>query len=162
VQCAECNQHPAFSQQASKLPYLPMKLPMNVDFYVGLETFSTNSIATFIAIESPSKPLVKAPTFTIEPESAPSFTQRSAIQENNFWTLENMKGFIMENVHTIGEYYDVLFFYIVVFQIIAYYQEHGSLPQNFKELNAGGILQEIRLNRSVLSNITEVEESFIL
>lgn len=120
-------------------PTYPMKLPMNVDFYVGLETFSTNSIATFIAIESPSKPLVKAPTFTIEPESAPSFTQRSAIQQNNFWTLENMKGFIMENVHTIGEYYDVLFFYIVVFQIIAYYQEHGSLPQNFKELNSGGI-----------------------
>ncbi|KMQ64793.1 hypothetical protein ACM46_11220 [Chryseobacterium angstadtii] len=120
-------------------PTYPMKLPMNVDFYVGLETFCSNSIATFIAIESPSNPLVKAPKYETEPELASFRAKTAAVQENNFWTLENMKGFIMENVHTIGEYYDVLFFYITVFQIIAYYQEHGSLPQNFKELNRGGI-----------------------
>jgi hypothetical protein len=120
-------------------PTYPMKLPMNVDFYVGLETFSSNSIATFIAIESPSKPLVKAPKYHLETESSAVLSQRMAVQETNFWTLENMKSFIMENVHTIGEYYDVLFFYIVVFQIIAYYKEHGSLPKNFEELNTGGI-----------------------
>lgn len=120
-------------------PTYPMKLPMNVDFYVGLETFSPNSIATFIAIESPSKPVVKAPSYKDQTEPSVSFTQRAAIQENNFWTLKHMKGFIMENVHTIGEYYDILFFYIVVFQIIAYYQKYGKLPQNFKDLNTGGI-----------------------
>ncbi len=139
-----CNVLNAISIQPSvnkpqNYPTYPMKLPMNVDFYVGLETFSTNSVATFIAIESPSKPLVKAPKYDYETELSVSFTQRAAIQENNFWTLENMKGFIMENVHTIGEYYDVLFFYIVVFQIIAYYKKHGKLPQNFEELNTGGI-----------------------
>ncbi|MCA6065916.1 ferritin-like protein [Chryseobacterium sp. RG1] len=120
-------------------PSYPMKLPMNVDFYVGLETFSTNSITTFIAIESPSSPLVKAPKYHEEFEPTVSFAKSAAVQENNHWTLENMKGFIMENVHTIGEYYDVLFFYITVFQIIAYYKEHGTFPQNFKELNTGGI-----------------------
>lgn len=121
-------------------PTYPMKLPMNVDFFVGLETFSPNSIATFIAIESPSSPLVKAPKYNNETLPKASFTQRAAmVQDNNFWTLDNMKGFIMENVHTIGEYYDVLFFYITVFQIIAYYKEHGSLPQNFTDLDQGGI-----------------------
>ncbi len=120
-------------------PTYPMKLPMNVDFYVGLETFSSNSIATFIAIESPSQPLVKAPTYDYETETSALYSQRAAVQENNFWTLENMKAFIMENVHTIGEYYDVLFFYIVIFQIIAYYKEHEKLPTNFEELNSGGI-----------------------
>ncbi|MDW9378808.1 ferritin-like protein [Chryseobacterium sp. JV558] len=120
-------------------PTYPMKLPMNVDFYIGLETFSSNSIATFIAIESPSKPLVKAPKYDHETDTFESYSQRVAVQENNFWTLENMKGFIMENVYTIGEYYDVLFFYIVVFQITAYYKNHGSLPKNFEELNKGGI-----------------------
>ncbi|MEY8760658.1 ferritin-like domain-containing protein [Chryseobacterium tongliaoense] len=138
-----CNVMNAVSIQPSvnrpqNYPTYPMKLPMNVDFYVGLETFSTNSIATFIAIESPSNPLVKAPKYDYETETG-TLSSKSALQENNFWTLENMKGFIMENVHTIGEYYDVLFFYIVVFQIIAYYKEHGSLPQSFEELNTGGI-----------------------
>lgn len=118
-------------------PTYPMKLPMNVDFFVGLETFSTNSIATFIAIESPSSALVKAPKYDHIEENQ-SFL-KSAAQENNQWTLENMKAFIMENVHTIGEYYDVLFFYIVVFQIIAYYKANGKLPQTFEELNTGGI-----------------------
>lgn len=122
-------------------PTYPMKLPMNVDFYVGLETFSTNSIATFIAIESPSSPLVKAPKHDHDTESAAQFAKAAAAKENNYWTLDNMKGFIMENVHTIGEYYDVLFFYIVVFQIIAYYKEHGSLPQHFEALNIGGIFK---------------------
>lgn len=139
-----CNVLNAISIQPSvnkpqNYPTYPMKLPMNVDFYVGLETFSTNSIATFIAIESPSSPLVKAPVFDHEVQPKALFTQRAAIQENNFWTLENMKGFIMENVHTIGEYYDVLFFYITIFQIIAYYNEHKKLPQSFQELNTGGI-----------------------
>ncbi|MGH1517570.1 ferritin-like domain-containing protein [Chryseobacterium sp. JK1] len=121
-------------------PTYPMKLPMNVDFFVGLETFSPNSIATFIAIESPSSPLVKAPKYIPAALPKTSLTQRGAfVQENNFWTLENMKGFIMENVHTIGEYYDVLFFYITFFQIIAYYQKNGSLPHSFKDLDQGGI-----------------------
>lgn len=120
-------------------PTYPMKLPMNVDFYVGLETFSSNSIATFIAIESPGQPLVKAPKYDHKKDLSALYTQRAAVQENNLWTLENMKGFIMENVHTIGEYYDVLFFYIVIFQIIAYYKEHGSFPKTFEELNTGGI-----------------------
>lgn len=120
-------------------PSYPMKLPMNVDFYVGLETFSTNSIATFIAIESPSSHLVKAPKSDKVGVPKALVSKSAAVQETSFWTLENMKGFIMENVHTIGEYYDVLFFYITVFQIIAYYKEHGSLPQNFEELNTGGI-----------------------
>jgi len=119
-------------------PTYPMKLPMNVDFFVGLETFSTNSIATFIAIESPSSPLVKAPVYDHIEENQ-SLLKSASVEENNFWTLENMKGFIMENVHTIGEYYDVLFFYIVVFQIIAYYKANGKLPQTFEELNTGGI-----------------------
>lgn len=139
-----CNVMNAVSIQPSvnrpqNYPTYPMKLPMNVDFYVGLEKFSTNSIATFIAIESPSNPLVKAPKYDHDAESASLLSKKVSLQENNFWTLEHMKGFIMENVHTIGEYYDVLFFYITVFQIIAYYQEHGSLPQNFEELNTGGI-----------------------
>lgn len=120
-------------------PVYPMKLPMNVDFYIGLETFSTNSIATFIAIESPSGPLVKAPKYDHEVGSATLFAKSAAVQEDSFWTLENIKGLIMENVHTIGEYYDMLFFYIVVFQITAYYKEHGTLPQRFEELNTGGI-----------------------
>ncbi len=119
-------------------PSYPMKLPMNVDFFVGLEAFSSNSISTFIAIESPSNPLVKAPKYTPEIETS-TLLSRSTLQENNFWTLENMKDFMMQNVHTIGEYYDVLFFYIVVFQIIAYYKENGTLPQNFEELNKDGI-----------------------
>ncbi|MCS3869584.1 hypothetical protein J3D55_002500 [Chryseobacterium ginsenosidimutans] len=138
-----CNVMNAVSIQPSvnrpqNYPSYPMKLPMNVDFFVGLETFSSNSIATFIAIESPSSPLVKAPKYDHEITSS-GLLSKSAVQENNFWTLENMKDFMMQNVHTIGEYYDVLFFYIVVFQIIAYYKEHGTLPQNFKELNTGGI-----------------------
>lgn len=119
-------------------PVYPMKLPMNVDFFVGLETFSSNSIATFIAIESPSNPLVKAPEYHPEAEAA-GLKSRNAVQEDNFWTLENMKDFIMTNVHTIGEYYDVLFFYIVVLQITAYYERYGRLPQSFEELNTGGI-----------------------
>ncbi|SHL96669.1 Ferritin-like [Chryseobacterium carnipullorum] len=127
--------------QEQNYPVYPMKLPMNVDFYVGLEKFSTNSIATFIAIESPSNPLVKAPTYD-EPVEVNTFSAKSfSLEENNFWTLENMKGFIMENVHTIGEYYDVLFFYITFFQIMAYYNEHGKLPQSFEELNTGGIFK---------------------
>lgn len=116
-------------------PTYPMKLPMDVDFYVGLETFSTNSIATFIAIESPSNPLVKAPKYDYDTESTALFVESTEKQENNFWTHENINGFIMENVHTIGEYYDVLFFYIVVFQIITYYKENGRPPKNFEELN---------------------------
>ncbi|MBV8324896.1 ferritin-like protein [Chryseobacterium sp.] len=120
-------------------PTYPMKLPMNVDFYVGLETFSPNSIATFIAIESPTNPLVKAPKPGLMKVPQALVAKSVAVEENNFWTLENMKGFIMDNVHTIGEYYDVVFFYISVFQIAAYYKEHKVLPQNFEELNTGGI-----------------------
>jgi hypothetical protein len=138
-----CNVMNAVSIQPSvnrpqNYPTYPMKLPMNVDFFVGLETFSTNSIATFIAIESPGNPLVKAPKYDHIEKNLSLFKQ-SAVEEENFWTLENMKAFIMENVHTIGEYYDVLFFYIVVFQIIAYYKTNGKLPQTFEELNTGGI-----------------------
>lgn len=138
-----CNVMNAVSIQPSvnrpqNYPTYPMKLPMNVDFFVGLETFSSNSIATFIAIESPSNPLVKAPEYNPEIETA-GLMSRNTVQENNFWTLENMKDFIMKNVHTIGEYYDVLFFYIVIFQIIAYYEEYGRVPQSFEELNTGGI-----------------------
>ncbi|WP_312344456.1 ferritin-like domain-containing protein [Chryseobacterium binzhouense] len=138
-----CNVMNAVSIQPSvnrpeNYPTYPMKLPMNVDFYVGLETFSSNSIATFIAIESPSNPLVKAPKYDYDAEPN-ALLSKSAIQENNLWTLENMKDFMMQNVHTIGEYYDVLFFYIVVFQIIAYYKANGKLPQTFEELNKGGI-----------------------
>lgn len=138
-----CNVMNAVSIQPSvnrpqNYPNYPMKLPMNVDFYVGLETFSSNSIATFIAIESPSNPLVKAPKYDYDAQPEAMFS-KSAVQEDNFWTLENMKDFIMKNVHTIGEYYDVVFFYIVVFQIIAYYKANGRLPQTFEELNKGGI-----------------------
>ncbi|MEF9477942.1 ferritin-like protein [Chryseobacterium sp. 1B4] len=125
--------------QKENYPTYPMKLPMNVDFYVGLETFSSNSIATFIAIESPSASVVKAPEYDYETKTSELYSQRAAVQENHLWTLENMKGFIIENVHTIGEYYDVLFFYIVVFQIIAYYKTHGTLPKNFEDLDKGGI-----------------------
>ncbi|MGI9652016.1 ferritin-like domain-containing protein [Chryseobacterium sp. RLHN22] len=124
--------------QPQNYPTYPMKLPMNVDFFVGLETFSINSIATFIAIESPTNPLVKAPIFKHLSDSS-ILLSRKTLRENNFWTLENMKNFMMQNAHTIGEYYDVVFFYITVFQIIAYYKEHGTLPQNFVELNKGGI-----------------------
>lgn len=116
-------------------PVYPMKLPMNVDFYVGLEAFSTNSLATFIAIESPSTPLIKAPKYN---KGAESLAKTAAIQES-LWTLDNMKSFIMDNVHTIGEYYDMVFFYMVVFQIFAHYKEYGVPPQNFDELNTGGI-----------------------
>ncbi|RZJ38472.1 MAG: hypothetical protein EOO18_03275 [Chryseobacterium sp.] len=138
-----CNVMNAVSIQPSvnrpqNYPTYPMKLPMNVDFFVGLETFSTNSIATFIAIESPSNPLVKAPKYD-HIEESPALLSRSMTEENNFWNLENMNDFIMKNVHTIGEYYDVLFFYIVVFQIAAYYKANGRLPQTFEELNTGGI-----------------------
>lgn len=138
-----CNVMNAVSIQPSvnrpqNYPTYPMKLPMNVDFFVGLETFSSNSIATFIAIESPSNPLVQAPKYDHQVETS-ALLSKSAVQENNFWTLENMKDFMMKNVQTIGEYYDVLFFYIVVFQIIAYYKANGKLPQTFEELNTGGI-----------------------
>lgn len=138
-----CNVMNAVSIQPSvnrpqNYPNYPMKLPLNVDFYVGLETFSSNSIATFIAIESPSNPLVKAPKYDYEAQPE-AMLSRGGVQENNLWTLENMKDFIMKNVHTIGEYYDVVFFYIVVFQIIAYYKANGKLPQTFEELNKGGI-----------------------
>jgi hypothetical protein len=138
-----CNVMNAVSIQPSvnrpqNYPNYPMKLPLNVDFYVGLETFSSNSIATFIAIESPSNPLVKAPKYDYDAQPE-AILSRGAVQENNLWTLENMKDFIMKNVHTIGEYYDVVFFYIVVFQIIAYYKANGKLPQTFEELNKGGI-----------------------
>ncbi|WP_332452580.1 ferritin-like protein [Chryseobacterium aquaticum] len=138
-----CNVMNAVSIQPSvnrpqNYPNYPMKLPLNVDFYVGLETFSSNSIATFIAIESPSNPLVKAPKYDYDAQPE-AMLSRGAVQENNLWTSENMKDFIMKNVHTIGEYYDVVFFYIVVFQIIAYYKANGKLPQTFEELNKGGI-----------------------
>ncbi|MCY1661613.1 ferritin-like domain-containing protein [Chryseobacterium sp. SL1] len=138
-----CNVMNAVSIQPSvnrpqNYPNYPMKLPLNVDFYVGLETFSSNSIATFIAIESPSNPLVKAPKYDYDAQPE-AMLSRGTVQENNLWTLENMKDFIMKNVHTIGEYYDVVFFYIVVFQIIAYYKANGRLPQTFEELNKGGI-----------------------
>jgi len=124
--------------QKQNYPTYPMKLPMNVDFFVGLEKFSTNSIATFIAIESPSNPMVKAPEFHLELENA-VMQSRKMIQENNFWNLDDMKDFMMKNVHTIGEYYDLVFFYIVIFQIIEYYKVNGTLPQTFEELNKGGI-----------------------
>jgi len=137
-----CNVMNAISIQPSvnkpqNYPNYPMKLPMNVDFFVGLETFSANSMATFIAIESPTNPLIKAPKYD-NIEEDPSLL-KGAGQKKNFWTLENMKDFMMTDVHTIGEYYDVLFFYIVVFQIIAYYKVNGKLPQTFDELNTGGI-----------------------
>lgn len=139
-----CNVMNAVSIQPSvnkpqNYPSYPMKLPMNVDFYVGLETFSTDSIATFIAIESPSSALVKAPKYSPDGGNSASMVQRTAAMEDSLWTLGNMNDFMMKNVHTIGEYYDMLFFYIVVFQIIAYYKEHGALPQNFSDLNKGGI-----------------------
>jgi len=82
--------------------------------------------------------LVKAPKYDYDAQPE-AMLSRGAVQENNLWTLENMKDFIMKNVHTIGEYYDVVFFYIVVFQIIAYYKANGKLPQTFEELNKGGI-----------------------
>lgn len=70
-------------------PTYPMKLPMNVDFYVGLETFSTNSIATFIAIESPSSPLIKAPKYS-EPDIEANQLFKSALtEENKFWPLSS-------------------------------------------------------------------------
>jgi hypothetical protein len=124
--------------QPENYPTYPMKLPMNVDFFVGLEKFSTNSIATFIAIESPTNPLVKAPEFHAVVEQSARFAREIA-QENNFWNLDDMKDFVMKNVHTIGEYYDVVFFYMVIFQIIAFYNEHGTFPQSFEDLNTGGI-----------------------
>ncbi len=119
-------------------PSYPMKLPLNVDFFVGLETFSSNSIATFIAIESPSTPLVKAPVSHVGTEKMVAFS-RGLPEQQNFWDVANLKNFLEHNVNTIGEFYDVLFFFIVVFQALTFYKANGRLPQTFEELNEGGI-----------------------
>lgn len=138
-----CNVMNAVSIQPSvnrpqNYPSYPMKLPLNVDFFVGLEKFSSNSIATFIAIESPSSPMVKAPVSDHGSEKMALFS-RGLPEENNFWDIENLKDFLKTNVNTIGEFYDVLFFFIVVFQVLAFYKANGRFPQSFEELNKGGI-----------------------
>lgn len=119
-------------------PVYPMKLPLNVDFYVGLEKFSTNSIATFIAIESPSSPMVKAPVFDHITEKS-MLKAGKATPPEDLWGFANLKKFLEENVNTIGEFYDVLFFFIVVFQALAFYKANGRFPSSFEELNKGGI-----------------------
>ncbi|MNV31018.1 Ferritin-like protein [compost metagenome] len=138
-----CNVMNAVSIQPSvnrpqNYPSYPMKLPLNVDFFVSLEKFSSNSIATFIAIESPSSPTVKAPVTDHGTEKVALFS-RGLPEENNFWNVESLKDFLQKNVDTIGEFYDVLFFFIVVFQVLAFYKANGRLPQSFEELNKGGI-----------------------
>lgn len=121
-------------------PSYPMKLPLNVDFFVGLEKFSSNSIATFVAIESPSSPTVKAPVFPEPtPESAGLLKRKTVQEADGLWTSENLNEFLTENVSTIGEFYDVLFFFLVIFQCIEYYREHGKLPTSFEEINTGGL-----------------------
>ncbi|NVK63788.1 MAG: ferritin-like protein [Flavobacteriales bacterium] len=121
-------------------PTYPMKLPLNVDFYVGLEKFSSNSIATFIAIESPSSQTVKAPEFP-EPEmESTALLKRKTVQESDgLWTSNNLNEFLTKNVSTIGEFYDVLFFFLVIFQCLEYYRENGKLPTSFEEINTGGL-----------------------
>lgn len=119
-------------------PSYPMKLPLNVDFYVGLEKFSTNSIATFIAIESPSKSLVKAPK-SGQDEEKMFLGSRGVEAQEDHWKFENLEYFLKHNVNTIGEFYDVLFFFIVVFQVLAFYKANGCFPATFEELNTGGI-----------------------
>lgn len=120
-------------------PSYPMKLPLNVDFFVGLEKFSSNSIATFIAIESPSTPLVKAPKSHVDTGRMAAESLRGLPQQQNLWDVANLKDFLEHSVNTIGEFYDVLFFFIVVFQAITFYKENGRLPKTFEELNKGGM-----------------------
>lgn len=121
-------------------PVYPMKLPLNVDFYVNLEKFSTNSIATFIAIESPSNPTVKAPVSTPEQEKGLLRAAKPAPEgAPALWLKDSVKYFIQHNINTIGEFYDVVFFFILLFQILEYYKKYGKLPTTFKELNTGGL-----------------------
>lgn len=119
-------------------PSYPVKLPLNVDFYVGLEKFSTNSIATFIAIESPSSPTVEAPSYEPEEESA-LLTRKARGEAADYWTSDSLMNFLTNNVNTIGEFYDVLFFFIVLFQTIDYYKRTGKMPTSFKDINKGGL-----------------------
>lgn len=119
-------------------PVYPMKLPIHADFVVDLEKFSTNSISTFIAIERPSSTMVKAPESDHSTEKTALFS-RGMPESTNFWTVESLKEFLQKDVHSIGEFYDVLFFYIVIFQIITFYKTHGRLPELFEELNREGI-----------------------
>lgn len=126
-------------------PSYPLKLPLNVDFYVGLEKFSSNSIATFIAIESPNSPKVEAPNFNAAPELEPEeddaalLSVKSSGETEDLWTLENLNEFLSNNVNTIGEFYDVLFFFIVVFQSMEFYKNTGKLPTSFDDINTGGL-----------------------
>ncbi|GAB5419334.1 MAG: ferritin-like protein [Crocinitomicaceae bacterium] len=120
-------------------PSYPMQLPLNVDFYVNLEKFSTNSLATFIAIESPSSPSVDAPGSDTERNRQAAEALRTVEEASDFWTSENLNDFLTKNVETIGEFYDVLFFFILVFQVIDYYKKNGKLPTSFDDINTGGL-----------------------
>lgn len=120
-------------------PSYPMQLPLNVDFYVNVEKFSTESLATFIAIESPSSPTVKAPASKgIGEEELPN-ARLSVGESEDLWTTKNLNEFLTKNVETIGEFYDVLFFFILVFQVVDYYKANGKLPTSIEDINAGGL-----------------------
>ena len=124
-------------------PSYPMELPLDVDFYVNLEKFSTNSLATFIAIESPSSPTVEAPNapedFVTTSAAATTDKLDGSVSEQDNWNEESLKEFLQNNVQTIGEFYDVLFFFILVFQVIDFYKANGRLPESFNEINTGGL-----------------------
>lgn len=121
-------------------PSYPAKLPLNVDFYVGLEKFSPNSVSTFIAIESPSSPTVEAPVYQ-EPLRNMNLKSSKPTEPSGHWSMEELEDFIQTHLRTIGEFYDFVFFIIVIVQAIAYYLEHGEWPRSFEQLNEGGIFK---------------------
>lgn len=124
--------------QPENYPVYPMKLPMNVDFFIGLEKFSTNSMATFIAIESRSSLMVKDSTSDHDTEKT-VLLSKDRVETTDFWNMKDLTEFLEKNINSISEFYDVLFFYIVIFQIIAFYKTNQRFPQSFEELNNGGI-----------------------
>ncbi len=120
-------------------PAYPAKLPLNLDFKLNLDKFSKSTIQTFITIESPSNSMVDAPFDEI---------QLDIIQEDSFkvtsenyvgWEGKNILKLIEKQIDTIGEFYDITLFLIVVFQVIDYYKRTGIWPSTIDEINKGGI-----------------------
>ncbi|WP_298487037.1 ferritin-like protein [uncultured Maribacter sp.] len=122
-------------------PVYPMQLPLNVDFYVGLEKFSQNSVSTFISIESPTSPLVEAPVYQDPLMGVKLFGIEEIARTDGHWNIKNLEEYIKMYVNTIGEFYDLVFFFIVLFQALDYYRTTGKWPSSFEEINTGGIFK---------------------
>lgn len=141
-------------------PYYPSKLPLNVAFLVNLEKFCHNSISSFIAIEKPDKPLVKAP-ITKQAFRADLLMQTQDPDQKDKEEWRRLIKFAIEEyilkLETIGQFYTFLQDLIVL------------LDTSYKgELFVGSAMLQITPeqyygsggNLVVINDIEDVKEAF--